>query len=760
MNAAAKMNDGCRDLMRAARRAVACGALAALCAVLTTPAHAAIENAPNGVRFRYSGGGSSVMLAGDFNGWSTTATPMTKNGAAFEVVVPGLAAGEHMYKFVVDGNWMADADNPKTGGDFGNSLFTVGADGKLPGAGAAATASVGGGASAGDAFVKAVSSVNPKVQIDGRYVATYVGVHDKAHGEWNVTKPGHNLDLAFNVQMNSNMTARMLANINGTHENTEPWRVHANFDRGRMDLHMPRWSLTSFDNDGVITTGDSLHTFGDVGIYHYAFGFNNSGLHVSGAGPARSNWWVSYTDRNADGTRAFPVASSVTIAPVADTLTYGTDAGQFTLYQPGSGTRNENTAGAGLTVPLDKAFAWSATYRNARGANLAEITTPSLSDGLAPVAVGGLASALVFNGGDIANLTLYSTAEARSLAATTLTWTGNGRAAWVAGGLGETHVAARQEYVYAPLLTLGDLTGSLTPTRIQASNKTWNLSKSYRLQAGMHGRLAGTRYGTLGATVEHERHRYSTVAFGGYQIAGPAGEDTLLIDHALTTHRTTLTGHIMAPLGRVTLGLDVRDEIFKYDTGTPWGAQLWFSGGNAWLDEHVLSVSRYTLLGGRAAVMFEPRVKVAVDAREKLVAEYRGTIATAGLQYKPSFNETRALLTWKATDRVTLTTDTRAAHYNSAQLGLHHTYWSNFAEARYNWTRQISVEFGVGVDPDVLDPVPNEYRDIGRDLFLFNQGANETVARTNYRRFGSTLDAAERALSNERRVQLEAKLAF
>ncbi len=757
MNAAAKKN--------AVRRPSSAAWAAALCVVLALggamppdTAHAAIENATSGVRFRYGGGGDKVFLAGDWNGWSTTATPMVKVGAAFEVIVPGLTAGDHMYKFVVDGNWMADPDNPRTGGDFGNSLLTIGADGKLPGTSTAATAAVGGGTA--DVFTKAMSSVNPKVQIDGRYVATYTGVLDRAHSEWNVTKPGHNLDVAFNVQMNSNMTARMLTNINGTHENSEPWRVHANFDRGRMDLHMPTWALTSFDNDAPVTAGDSLHTFGDVGIYRYAFGYNNSGLHVTGSGPQRSNWWLLYTDRNADGTRPFPVANSVALEAETDTAAYGADAVSFLSYQPGSGTRNENTAGAGFTVPVTKSLAWSASYRNARGANLADITVPAPGSGLAPVAVGGLVSAVALANGDIADLRIYSTVEGRTLAATTFTWTGYGRAAWLAGGISETHAAARQVYIYPVRLGVSDLTSTLTPDAIQTSAKTWNLSRSYRVQAGMHGRLAGTRYGVLGGTVEHERHRYSTAAFGGLQIAGPAGEDTLLIETPLTTHRTTLTGEISAPLGRWTLGLKVRDEIFKYDEGTPWGAQLWFSGGNAWLDEHVLTIPRYTLLGGRAAVLAEPRVRVTAGRGDRWALDYRGTIATAGLQYKPSFVETRTLLSWKATDRITLVNDNRCAHYNSTQLGLKHTYWSNFAEARYNWTQQISIELGVGVDPDVLDPVPNEYRDIGRDLYLFNQGASETAARTNYRRFGTTLDAAERALSRERRVQLEAKLAF
>ena len=50
----------------------------------------------------------SVYLAGDFNNWNTTAVPMSraKNGT-FRTKVR-LAPGEHQYKFLVDGQWVAD----------------------------------------------------------------------------------------------------------------------------------------------------------------------------------------------------------------------------------------------------------------------------------------------------------------------------------------------------------------------------------------------------------------------------------------------------------------------------------------------------------------------------------------------------------------------------------------------------------------------------------------------------------------------------
>jgi glycosidase len=78
-----------------------------------------------------------VFLAGDFNGWSTTATPMTKTGDDF-TASPVMPDGVHYYKFVVDGKWLNDPNDDKeleVGDDNGgvNSAVVTGPDGrKLP----------------------------------------------------------------------------------------------------------------------------------------------------------------------------------------------------------------------------------------------------------------------------------------------------------------------------------------------------------------------------------------------------------------------------------------------------------------------------------------------------------------------------------------------------------------------------------------------------------------------------------------------------
>ncbi len=73
----------------------------------------------------------SVNVAGQFNGWSTDATPMSdEDGDGIWIAVVDLDPGQYEYKFVIDGGavWIADEGNPESVPDpYGgkNSLVTV-----------------------------------------------------------------------------------------------------------------------------------------------------------------------------------------------------------------------------------------------------------------------------------------------------------------------------------------------------------------------------------------------------------------------------------------------------------------------------------------------------------------------------------------------------------------------------------------------------------------------------------------------------------
>lgn len=80
-------------------------------------------NAPvvtaEGVRFTVNSPGSTlVTIAGNFNGWDRQATPLQYDGASnWTVTLPLKKGQKYEYKFVVDGFWIADPDNP----DFENN---------------------------------------------------------------------------------------------------------------------------------------------------------------------------------------------------------------------------------------------------------------------------------------------------------------------------------------------------------------------------------------------------------------------------------------------------------------------------------------------------------------------------------------------------------------------------------------------------------------------------------------------------------------
>ena len=70
-----------------------------------------------------------VNLAGEFNGWSPTASPLRKRSSGEWAITLQLKPGRYQYKFIVDGKWIPDPENPMQQDDtYGgkNSVVVVG----------------------------------------------------------------------------------------------------------------------------------------------------------------------------------------------------------------------------------------------------------------------------------------------------------------------------------------------------------------------------------------------------------------------------------------------------------------------------------------------------------------------------------------------------------------------------------------------------------------------------------------------------------
>ncbi|RKZ19492.1 hypothetical protein DRQ17_00965 [bacterium] len=79
------------------------------------------------IKFIYRGSGRNVYLAGSFNGWNSNALPMIKTDSGFVAEIQ-LSPGRYAYKFVVDGKWIQDTNNPLSEDDgYGgrNSILIV-----------------------------------------------------------------------------------------------------------------------------------------------------------------------------------------------------------------------------------------------------------------------------------------------------------------------------------------------------------------------------------------------------------------------------------------------------------------------------------------------------------------------------------------------------------------------------------------------------------------------------------------------------------
>ena len=208
------------------------------------------------------------------------------------------------------------------------------------------------------------------------------------------------------------------------------------------------------------------------------------------------------------------------------------------------------------------------------------------------------------------------------------------------------------------------------------------------------------------------------------------------------------------------LGLSYFD--FNYEAGTPWRNQFWFDRHNYWLEagEHQVTFDRMVLLGGNDVVSWKPSFSLDLLSDPDVNFRYAGTLNGVSLDERPKFIESLFQVTWQATARTRLYSDTRWVKYDDPVLHLDDGYVSTFLELAYAFTPGINFALSWGVDPYVIDDPVNEYGYIGRDLYLFSRSATGAQAARDFYSLAALLPRAEKALQDERRIQLEAQVRF
>jgi hypothetical protein len=646
--------------------------------------------------------------------------------------VMALPAGEHQYKLVVDGQWVADPENGATAGDMGNSVVRVGADGNL--AAAQATAN---------------SPYSSKILIGGRTIALFQDAYNPVTRRYELRRPEMDTDLGFDIRVSDVVKVRFLTNINSEQQAVQDYRTSLNFDRGSLLFNKGKLQVLGWDNETIGTWDDPMHLVGAIGIYQHPYGYDRQGFRVTSQLYGFESE-AMYADNFQVGGTTYPSFTEPEFLALSqatrDSLRTVSTADGYVLasgQKPGVFRINVSDQNADMFAlrvsrPLGRGFRAGLLGRNQRGFDLGA--------GIHNIVTGPLTFERhygVFDqswsafGGELT----WAGPQGLGLYAEVLT--GSRRLTYVPGFLN-----FRSDFVVTAADSAGVTAYAEDPITTATSGQSLDLDRSDRWLVGgswteSHGDIV------VRAELEQQTHAYSIFQDG--------------LENSMTVARLDWDRNWRYYLGReVKTSLGVEFTSFDYDPRTPWNYQLWFPDGNFWLErtEHVVSVDRMVMLGGEDALCLRPVIEVPLLATRNGLLRWKGTFETVALGRRPKYAESRFQLGFDLNRSLRLSTDSRWVKYDDPFLGLDSGYLSHFAQCAYTFAPGVSLALGFGVDPWVMDDVLNDYADIGRDVFLFARGATGAAARDNYYGLGPKIAAAERALESARVVQLKAIVHF
>jgi hypothetical protein len=261
---------------------LAVAAIAVLAAV--SPLRASVEKVDEGILFTYyDPDAGQVFLAGSFNGWNTTATPMTRDENGYWTAVLQLAAGEHEYKLVVDGAWITDTENPNTKADpYGgmNSLVEIDAEGEIVERAAATPISN--------------TKLSSRVFIGGRYLSRALVEKDAVSyapdgselndTRWRAQRPAQNVDLNFRITISELVHGYTRLRIDSEENVLQPNNISVFLDEGHIEVNPASFTVTGYYNEERLDSGDPLGFFGDIDLPgtipddHLPFGKGTAGV--------------------------------------------------------------------------------------------------------------------------------------------------------------------------------------------------------------------------------------------------------------------------------------------------------------------------------------------------------------------------------------------------------------------------------------------------------------------------------------------------
>jgi len=681
------------------RRSVHPALLTILLATASALASDYPHRADGGILFTYRDEGARhVAWAGDYNEWNTNADAFTDDGSGIFTIVIPLAPGEHQYKFVVDGNWITDPSNPQIGGDYGNSVVRVDGKGEV--------VEAGGGPQP--------SPLNSKLFVDGFY---YVRMKAESlpseGGRWQVEKPTHDLNLGFDVQLNPSLAARIELNADNVAHPSEMWRTALNFQRARLVLTRPAFTLTLFDNDAIFLSDEILGLVGRVDTYAYDYGYNARGALYE---------------------MALPLGFDLSFLAA--------DAGIAAPWRPADPDTSSTGNGAGLEVNYNRA-----ENEGARDDWAIQLERP-LGPGRALYlghAVRGLSPGnLWFRenlGAEGYDSYYYRTVQNNLLHAMSYRIAGDRSFLEVEGILGKSVIQGTdRSWLHR---------GTEAFTETELDERSWRVQDSRGLALAAGGPLPWGFSWSGRHSFEENRNTL---------IDGEGEPSARALRYG---------GDIDWKSRRAAWDLHLDQAEFHYDDGLAWGDQFVFAAGevgygNSWIKGDHLPLDAYSSLGYGSVSRLRQSLRVLLreGSAGDMTLNLRQTVASTRLDRKPFYWEVIGELDWPFSEEWSLLLNQRMARYDQDFLGLKGDYRDSFLELSFHINKRSYLALGWGVDPYWLDPVSKRFLPYGRREYLAEQGLDETALKESYLGLGAVVKRAEAAMRDARRLTLEAHYVF
>ena len=268
--------------------------------------------------------------------------------------------------------------------------------------------------------------------------------------------------------------------------------------------------------------------------------------------------------------------------------------------------------------------------------------------------------------------------------------------------------------------------------------------------------------------------------FAGLEVNFPASlkvfahyqRNKLEFTRNITKNRLTLGGEfstekIYAKVAASSWKTDFPDSLVSWNDYYVYMEKT--DGNGRWFQKYTnVPYGQYTLMGYETAMYWDILLGYNFELiHQKFHIGYEGKIAQQDIKYEPKLIENIASLQWDISPQWTLYTNLRVPIYNDPFLQVktdfsewQDVFWCNFTSLTYHLRKNIDISLYWGVNPIALSNVTDEFMQIGRFEFMNDVANFNNYLENSYTGLGEKIREAEKALTDEQRIGIEAVLRF